>query len=416
MNKFLKDYFNFVTNNFSESEHSVKQRTSGIVFHNNQTLNVSKLIYKSFSLQKYVKVCNNYSFPSNLSSFILSCSCEPSCFRHNSCCEDFALQYPTKCIHSKQLAGSRFKRSWPDIEYLVTNGCHMQFRNALYVEELCKNGDRGNIFSDIFSSHPVRDERSGLSYLNMYCYLCNQSPDRPEFDFGKPWDIEFHCEKFIEHKNFIMMNRLLKTIMEAKCDVTYFPDIRTTETLIPQCSNMGRTRYRGTCNSTEKWLFGDLDIKYACEKVSSGALNQFYPESYKCELPFKNVFCALCNPEVVENVSISECSVSRNDSFYSELDDFGCQFFPEINFYSPFKNLFCKHCSNRREVPQFCLSPNFLSKRQKFMYKRFSRFSIYRNLFMYITTDGELSEDESPKCKSSETYISEMVSFCEFQG
>lgn len=198
-------------------------------------------------------------------------------------------------------------------------------------------------FSDIFSSHPVRDERSGLSYINMYCYLCNQSPDRPEFDFGKPWDIEFHCEKFIEHKNFIMMNRLLKTIMEAKCDVTYFPDIRTTETLIPQCSNMGRTRYRGTCNSTEKWLFGDLDIKYACEKVSSGALNQFYPESYKCEFPFKNVFCALCNPEVVENVSISECSVSGNDSFYSELDDFGCQFFPEINFYWPFKNLFCKH-------------------------------------------------------------------------
>lgn len=118
----------------------------------------------------------------------------------------------------------------------------------------------------------------------------------------------------------------------------------------------------------------------------------------------------------MENISIYECSVGRNDSFYSELDDFGCQFFPEINFYWPFKNLFCKHCSNRREVPQFCLSPNFLSKRQKFMYKRFSRFSIYRNLFMYITTDGELSEDESPKCKSSETYISEMVSFCEFQG
>lgn len=85
------------------------------------------------------------------------------------------------------------------------------------------------------------------------------------------------------------------------------------------------------CNSTEKWLDEDPDIKYACENVASGALS-VHAESNKCELPFKNVFCALCNPEVVEIISIYECSVGRNDSFYSELDEIGCHFPPKLTF------------------------------------------------------------------------------------
>lgn len=46
------------------------------------------------------------------------------------------------------------------------------------------------------------------------------------------------------------------------------------------------------CNSIEKWLDEDPDIKYACENVAFGALSEFHAESNKCELPFKNVFCA----------------------------------------------------------------------------------------------------------------------------
>lgn len=86
------------------------------------------------------------------------------------------------------------------------------------------------------------------------------------------------------------------------------------------------------CNSTEKWLDEDPDIKYACENVAFGALSEFHAESNKCELPFKNVFCALCNLEVVENISIYECSVGRNVSFYSELDEIGCHFPPKLTF------------------------------------------------------------------------------------
>lgn len=56
----------------------------------------------------------------------------------------------------------------------------------------------------------------------------------------------------------------------------------------PKCQS-GKIRYNGICNSTEKWLVEDPDIKYACENVASGALS-VHAESNKCELPFKNVF------------------------------------------------------------------------------------------------------------------------------
>lgn len=97
----------------------------------------------------------------------------------------------------------------------------MLLQYELYKEELCKSGDgENNTFSDIFFSYPVRDLYSGVSYLNMYCYLCNTSPYR-SFDIGKPWDIELYCEKYIEHGNFILIKHLLKIIIETRCNVTY---------------------------------------------------------------------------------------------------------------------------------------------------------------------------------------------------
>lgn len=79
----------------------------------------------------------------------------------------------------------------------------MQFKNALYTEELCKNGDRENKkFSDI-SLYPVHDVRSGISYLNMFCYLnaTNHRINQTLILANHAWDIESYCEKIIEPKN-----------------------------------------------------------------------------------------------------------------------------------------------------------------------------------------------------------------------
>lgn len=341
-----------------------------------------------------------------ISSFLLPCSCQSRRFHYKDCCEDYAIHYPTKCVHSKQLAGSSFKRS-NSVKYFVTSGCYMLLQYELFKEELCKSGDgENNTFSDIFSSYPVHDLYSGISYLNMYCYLCNTSPYR-SFNLGKPWDIELYCEKYIEYGNFILIKHLLKTIIETKCNVTkiIYPDSVSTgydKHSTPKCQS-GKIRYNGICNSTEKWLVEDPDIKYACENVASGAFSEFHAESNKCELPFKNVFCALCNLEVVENISIYECSVGRME--ISELDEIGCHFFPKINFYSPYKNLFCKHCNNQRRF--LCKDLKFFLPEQ-FVSKHFNWFQIYRNLFVYSG-----SEDESPsKCNSTEKHILKVSFLC----
>lgn len=66
MNNFYKDFFNYLTNNIPKSKTQMKQRTTDIRLHKNQNQNLKELMYKSFSLKKYVGVCNNYSIPKNL--------------------------------------------------------------------------------------------------------------------------------------------------------------------------------------------------------------------------------------------------------------------------------------------------------------------------------------------------------------
>lgn len=136
---------------------------------------------------------------------------------------------------------------------------------------------------------------TGMPYLNMYCYLCNTSPYRPVFDFGKPWDIKVYCKKYTEHRNFIMLTQIVNAITETNCYDTYLPNSKgTDQQTIPLC-NMGKTRYDGICN----WFVKDPDIQYACENVSSGALNLYSPEFDDCKYFCKNSYCAVCNPEVM---------------------------------------------------------------------------------------------------------------------
>lgn len=93
MNNFNEDFFNYLTNNIPESKKQMKQRTTDIRLHKNQNHNLKEMMYKSFSLKKYVRVCNNYSIPKNLSSFLLPCSRQSRRFHYKDCCEDFAIHY-----------------------------------------------------------------------------------------------------------------------------------------------------------------------------------------------------------------------------------------------------------------------------------------------------------------------------------
>lgn len=411
VNKFREDYFNFVTKKIPQSEHRMKQRTSSIFFHNNQTLNVTTLMYKLFSFKKYVRVCNSHGIPKSLSSLFIPCSCNPSCFHYNDCCEDFLLQYPTECIHSKQLAGEDFKKSQPDEKYVVTNGCYMQFQYSMYIEKLCKNGAQG---IDIFSFYPVRDFNTGILYLNMYCYLCNTSPQRPVFDLGKPWGIEMYCTKYIDHRNFIMIEQLVQTIKEINCNVTYSPISSTkgkTQQSVPRCyaeELYSKKNYDDKCNLTGKWLIEDPEIKYACENVSNLALRPtvFYTRN-ECTKHI-NHFCEICNPEVIENITISKCNATGNTSFYDHRDEIGCLYFPPIGYHSPYKNLFCKHCNNVTGNPMCSLvSPGSYNS---FLQKTHNWTPIFRNLFLYSEQQDDFLE-KSLQCKSTETYMLNLVSF-----
>lgn len=180
------------------------------------------------------------------------------------------------------------------------------------------------------------------------------------------------------------------------------------------CNHSGNVRYNGKCNSTGKWRVEDPEIKYACENVSFLTFNEYSShveaEYTNCKRPQKNAFCAICNPEVTKDIlTVSGCFYTEGHFWYDEQNVIGCEFFPQIDFYSLYKNIFCKLC-NTIYLQKSCsvkgtvIFPPFSSKSLKW-------YPIYRNLFVYSEHDEVLSENASPKCKSTQAYISKLVSF-----
>ncbi|XP_062589496.1 uncharacterized protein LOC134251148 [Saccostrea cucullata] len=289
-----------------------------------------------------------------------------------------------------------------NIEYLVTNGCYMQNVYQRYLEEGC----RERMPDDIFSVHPVLDIKTNISYLNMYCYLCNM----PRFNFipssSKPWDIEIYCSVFIDFKSFLTMANLLDTIKRSRCNVTYLPlEKSDLPHNVAYCLKTD-TMYNGICNSSGKWFVYDDHVRYACEKIAFGALSEFYRLRLKprCEHPYKNVYCALCNPEHTENITIKDCNVTGDAPAFDELTLTACNFFPEVNVYPPYKNLFCRDCNIGKQGAACAGQSKFLP--EVFWTDPLQWLPIYRNLFSCTELKKTLSLRKHSICNSAQIYDS----------
>mgnify|MGYP003690070637 CR=1 FL=1 len=274
----------------------------------------------------------------------------------------------------------------------------MQGRYPAYLKKFCHHGRK-----DLFSTHPVRDVSTDVSYLNMYCFLCNNSPTSTRFKLGKPWDIEFYCPKYIEPNNFVMMERLIKTIADAKCNVTYLP-FPTKGTKYPKIAFCPpeRVKHDGKCNSTGEWPVQDHDVQYACENIPTGALPLYFNNNNieaRCEFRYKNKFCALCNPKVSQKIMINKCNITGNVTKYDEKYFIGCSFFPEINFHWPYKNVLCKICNDAYQTFGCMGETDYMPG--LFFSKSTEWFPIYRNLFLIPQNDEGSMRSKAVKSNSS---------------
>lgn len=82
------------------------------------------------------------------------------------------------------------------------------------------------------------------------------------------------CDKFIEYRNFLMVNYLIKIIIEIYCNVMYMLNLYKYK--IVMCSKLEYVRYNGKCNLIGKWQVEDFEIKYVCENVLFLLFNEFY--------------------------------------------------------------------------------------------------------------------------------------------
>ena len=193
---------------------------------------------------------------------------------------------------------------------------------------------------NISTSDQITVTSGGLTFRNIYCYLCNSQINITEADLEIPsspsfevWGATIECS---EELNIFYSARytdiLSFAIASSKCQLSF----NTAKSF--ECPKLvlrdGPTR----CNETN-WLdVVDPAVHWACE---GSHYNKY----------ISNAFCLHCNPRtpLTDDVIVDKCD--NSSIYYSSFYEEACQLFPDAVFTTlalpkpRIKNRFCGMCS-----------------------------------------------------------------------
>ncbi|CAC5390475.1 unnamed protein product [Mytilus coruscus] len=334
----------------------------------------------------YYAMTGNGHFCVNISSIIMAderhnCGCYDSChFAYKKpCCIDADFKYSTSCIDG----------------YLVYDGCEdiaMDFKILSYK---CQNIEES---SDLFSSIPVHSEQSNANYKNIYCAMCrnyktsskaNHKADSfSVFLTFKPWKFILICKCVIPIHFHVFLSHLFETRFLSSCKLTLVPDV---------CHKRCPIRPDYTKRKT--------DISWACQNfVSTPTSLEFYNKLNDSSLnKYKNIFCAL--EDRIHNritAPIQHCNFTGRWNFIDKLLPQKCRQLPQIDFHLPYKNIFCKMCNEEYKeyinnyVGDFScsqiLAPHY--------------YPVFRSSFSFLSYEEQADSLGQGTCEQSQVYDS----------
>ena len=270
-----------------------------------------------------------------------SCSCDPgSFFNYITPCLDISLSYPITCVSHVVQFGFQLKT--PEEFYIVTNGCY-QHENTSVVNDRCK----GNI-KDAYTSLPVIDTISKIQYKNFDCYVCNkfQNPEvKNNFvdyisknDYFVPVTVRIICnDTYVDFSRYLFIHQGIETAMLSNCRISFINSRG-----MQRCMKSDTALRK--CNQTGHWSVLDPDVQWLCENLSEGSL-PLTSGIYGGNL-CKNMYCSMCNPVRIQREIISSCNATGVcPRIYDNFTEPGCEIFPTVQDYIPFKNQFCLNCN-----------------------------------------------------------------------
>ncbi|KAK3598125.1 hypothetical protein CHS0354_038315, partial [Potamilus streckersoni] len=182
---------------------------------------------------------------------------------------------------------------------------------------------------------PVSSKRTRLSYVHRLYALCSMEKDNDL----EPWEpVVAKCVSSPSEmtESFMDMAVLKQLLSEGECVLVYNESEAYDRNCIPSVASEKVEGIIDSCNVSSLWYRYDPDIDWACKH---------YTTEFK---QFANVFCFICNPDLVSHSSgllIDTCNVT---GYWKENDitiEQKCIHHNSEFRFHPFKNVFCYMCN-----------------------------------------------------------------------
>ena len=147
--------------------------------------------------------------------------------------------------------------------------------------------------TDISEMLPVTSKVTGLTYVNRFCFMCNEGDVTSETDLHV-WDaVVVHYSITYDRRIVIHPNELISSIARDRYGYTNIHFLPTTgNTVTRKCEAYDVI----SCNQTGLWETYSKNIKKICHEGQSLPIvhNVYYNNERKL-LRFKNIACLYCN-------------------------------------------------------------------------------------------------------------------------
>ena len=259
------------------------------------------------------------------------CECDFECARRGDCCPDVFFKFPElRCVNRTIIKGADEHARDQQYSELMVTTCPKGSDETL--RQKC---ERNETISQLQNFPVTALSHFALTFFNKYCAECHGITDVHK------WSLDINCDVLADFNYLSDFEEVISLANRQKCIFqTYLPNKNIADSPPENCeySNIGEDE-NGTlftkCNETGLWEHFDPTIQYACESSFRGRYRVF-----------KNVFCYICNPSMhMTYQGISQCNLTGQWERYDLGLERACSEFPSSQATLPYKNIFCYLCN-----------------------------------------------------------------------
>ena len=332
---------------------------TGVIDRFKESFSVNESVLSIKALQEVGMFCGFTNFCSEPyePTYRMYKACTFQCKRGSNCCDKLTSSYNPETLS-------------------VFDQCNNE-RPRNFFTEMCENGSE----NDIISAITVRSYSTQRFYKNSYCARCLN-------DLGELNLVNFSitCPKPLEASLFVSFNDIQQVVRNYDCNFTI---------ISPPTNCDDTTNSISDCRNRAHWIQHNRKVLDNCE--GEEFINfEFEPVCFNGSL-YKNIFCLICNRNRVESTEdvISECNNTGKWSYYDKIVEEKCLKQPFYPGWYPFKNIYCAKCNPIVEEVNIWLS-YFVSKKSSSILDN----APYRILFSL--TDLSFSEDGGTNSPTNE--------------